>query len=85
MKCLVAVLAKIALLLICLSVPCLAHDGSTATIDNYIQSELQKQGIPGISLAVIKNGRIILAKGYGLANVEHQVQVKLRLFFSRAQ
>ena len=82
MKCSLAVLPKIALLLAFVSrFPALRMMRSTARIDNYVRSELQKQGIPGISLAVIKNGRIILAKGYGLANVEHQVPVKPETVF----
>jgi CubicO group peptidase (beta-lactamase class C family) len=38
--------------------------------DEYVQAEMKKQRIPGLSLAVIKEGNIIKAKGYGLANVE---------------
>jgi CubicO group peptidase (beta-lactamase class C family) len=38
--------------------------------DEYIQAEMKKQRIPGLSLAVIKEGKIIKAMGYGLANVE---------------
>lgn len=45
-------------------------------VDEYIRVEMEQQKIPGISLAVIRNGEIIYAKGYGLANVEHQVPVK---------
>jgi D-alanyl-D-alanine carboxypeptidase len=42
-------------------------------VDNYVKVEMQKQHVPGISLAVIKNGKIIKVKGYGLANVELNV------------
>jgi len=42
-------------------------------VDLYVESVLQKQKVPGISIAVIKKGRVIKAKGYGLANVEHKV------------
>jgi CubicO group peptidase (beta-lactamase class C family) len=38
--------------------------------DEYVQAEMKKQRIPGLSLAVIKEGKIIKAMGYGLANVE---------------
>lgn len=30
-------------------------------------------GIPGLSLAVVRDGRVVLARGYGLANVEARV------------
>jgi len=42
---------------------------------------MKAQQIPGLSLAILKNGEIVLAKGYGLANVEHQVPVKPETIF----
>lgn len=40
------------------------------SIDDFIRTEMQKQRIPGLSLAVIQNGKIVKAEGYGLANLE---------------
>ena len=59
---------------------CFAQDAA-AKVDDFIKSEMQKQEIPGVSLAVVKNGQIILAKGYGLANVELEVPVKPETVF----
>ena len=42
---------------------------------------MKAQQIPGLSLAVIKNSEIVLARGYGFANVEHQVPVKPETIF----
>lgn len=39
-------------------------------VDDYIKSEMKNRQIPGVALAVIKDGKIIKAKGYGLASVE---------------
>ncbi len=39
-------------------------------VDEYVRSELVKRKIPGLSLAVVRNGEVIKACGYGLANVE---------------
>ena len=50
-------------------------------VDDFIKSEMQKQQIPGVSLAVVQDGKIILVKGYGLANVELQVPVKPETIF----
>jgi CubicO group peptidase (beta-lactamase class C family) len=61
--------------------PCLAQDILTSKVDNYIAAEMQKQRIPGVSLAVLKNGQIVHVKGYGVANVEHQVPVKPETIF----
>jgi CubicO group peptidase (beta-lactamase class C family) len=62
-------------------ISCAAQDGITAKVDEYIKAEMQKQRIPGLSLAIIKDGQNILAKGYGIANVEHQVPVKPETIF----
>ena len=58
-----------------------AQDATTAKIDEFINAEMQRQKIPGVSLAVVRDGRIIYAKGYGYANVEHQVPVKPETIF----
>ncbi len=50
-------------------------------VDEFVKSEMEKQRIPGVAVAVVKSGRIVLAKGYGLANVEHQVPVKPETIF----
>jgi CubicO group peptidase (beta-lactamase class C family) len=34
-------------------------------VDDYVKAEMLKQHIPGISLAVVKDGKIIKAEGYG--------------------
>lgn len=72
------VIATIILLFVA---PCIAQDGTTNKVDDFVQAEMQKQRIPGVSLAVVKNGQIILAKGYGYANVEHHVPVKPETIF----
>jgi len=40
------------------------------SIDNYLQCKMSKLKIPGLSLAIVKDGQIIKTKGYGFANVE---------------
>src|SRR5688572_20571773 len=42
-------------------------------VDDYVERQLRQLHIPGLSLAVIRNGRVIKARGYGLANVEENV------------
>jgi CubicO group peptidase (beta-lactamase class C family) len=39
-------------------------------VDDYIHKEMERQHIPGLSLAVVKRGEIAKSAGYGLANVE---------------
>ena len=42
-------------------------------IDEYIQNTMTEKQIPGMSIAVIKEGKPLLVKGYGIANLEHSV------------
>lgn len=42
-------------------------------IDDYIARQLKQGNIPGLSLAVVKSGKVIKAKGYGFANLEWKV------------
>ena len=52
-----------------------ADRAAAARVDRVIQQQMSENKIPGVSLAVLRNGKIILLKSYGLANVEHQVPV----------
>lgn len=45
-------------------------------VDDYVKAEMQRQHIPGTSIAVLKDGKIIKAQGYGLANVELNVPAR---------
>jgi CubicO group peptidase (beta-lactamase class C family) len=53
-------------------------------IDSYIRAEMAKRHVPGLSLVVIKDKRIIKASNYGLANVELNVAVNERTSFEIA-
>lgn len=39
-------------------------------VDDYIGSEMEAQRIPGLSLGVVLEGKVVLAKGYGKASLE---------------
>jgi CubicO group peptidase (beta-lactamase class C family) len=41
-------------------------------VDNYLQCEMKKLKIPGLSIAIVKNGQIMKTKGYGFSNIELQ-------------
>jgi CubicO group peptidase (beta-lactamase class C family) len=47
----------------------------TAAIDHFVESELTRQRIPGLEVGVYSRGRILLAKGYGVADIELNVPV----------
>jgi CubicO group peptidase (beta-lactamase class C family) len=44
--------------------------GNADTIDDYITAQLQRLHIPGASLAIVRDGKVIKAQGYKLANLE---------------
>jgi CubicO group peptidase (beta-lactamase class C family) len=54
---------------------------TTASVTEYVKAEMQRQHIPGLSLLVVKAGKIVRAEGFGLANVELQVPVKPETVF----
>lgn len=56
-------------LLLCL------FDAGADTIDRFVRSEMERQQIPGVAIAVVKHGKIVKARGYGIANIEHSVPV----------
>jgi len=56
-----------------------AHPGTRAlppppdSINAYIAAEMSRQRIPGLSLAILRGDSVMLARGYGFANVELRV------------
>jgi CubicO group peptidase (beta-lactamase class C family) len=63
---------------------CVALAQTPATTDavaDYVNAEIQRQHIPGLSLLVVRGGKIIRAEGFGLANVELQAPVKPETVF----
>jgi CubicO group peptidase (beta-lactamase class C family) len=52
-----------------------AEDGVSAQVDAAVEGQRAAQKIPGVSLAVCRDGKMVKASGYGLANVELEVPV----------
>jgi CubicO group peptidase (beta-lactamase class C family) len=44
-------------------------------VDEFILSEMQKKNIPRMSIAIVKDGKIVKMQGYGLASIELNVPV----------
>lgn len=45
------------------------------TIDRFVAAEMARRHIPGVAIAVVRRGRVIDARGYGVADLEHGVPV----------
>ena len=50
-------------------------------VDAYVRSELTARRLPGVALAVVRDGRIVKTAGYGLASLELDVPVTERTVF----
>jgi CubicO group peptidase (beta-lactamase class C family) len=50
-------------------------------VDTYIAEQMRDQHIPGLSLAIVKDGKIVKEKGYGLANVEWNIEATPRTVY----
>ena len=51
------------------------------TVDAIVTAAQGREGIPGIALLVMRNGKVMRIGTYGLANVEHAVPVKRQTMF----
>ena len=58
-----------------------AADPPAAEVDAVVRREMARQRIPGLSLGVVRDGRLVRAEGYGLANVELDAPVTPRTMF----
>ena len=43
------------------------------SVDRYLRAELARQRIPGMSVAILRGDSVLLARGYGFADLEHRV------------
>ncbi len=50
-------------------------------VDDYVAREMAQQKIPGLSLAIVRDGQIVKARGYGLASVELNVPATERTVY----
>lgn len=50
-------------------------------VDKFVENAIREQRIPGLALAVMREGRIVKAKGYGLSNIELNVPVTPETIF----
>jgi CubicO group peptidase (beta-lactamase class C family) len=70
-----------AAMLVIFSSALFAQDPADAAVSDYVKAEMQRQHIPGLSLLVVRAGKVIRAEGFGMANVELQVPVKPETVF----
>jgi D-alanyl-D-alanine carboxypeptidase len=59
----------------------LACKATADPVDDFIRSEMQRQRIPGITLAVVRDGQVIKTGAYGKADLELDVDAKIENVF----
>ncbi len=50
-------------------------------VDEIINREMMERKIPGVQLAVLQNGKIVLSKSYGIANLQNNIPVSHTTIF----
>ncbi len=53
----------------------------TDQVDRTIEEQMKRRGIPGLSLAIIQDGKIVKAKGYGFADRDKKTPVTASTLF----
>jgi CubicO group peptidase (beta-lactamase class C family) len=52
------------------------------SIDAFVKNEMQKRKVPGLQLAIVRNGKIIKTGNYGLANIQDSIPVSSNTVFN---
>jgi CubicO group peptidase (beta-lactamase class C family) len=58
--------------------------GGPADIDRYVSQVLKDFDVPGIGLAIVKDGKVVVAKGYGVRKLGDATSVDARTLFGIA-
>ncbi|WNM18063.1 serine hydrolase domain-containing protein [Flavobacterium capsici] len=77
-------LAQIFLLVSFCSLAQSTVDKLNRSVDSLVFLEMKKQNIPGVSVVIVRDGKIDYVKGYGFSNLEHKVPVKPETIFQTA-
>lgn len=51
------------------------------SIDNYIEQGMKDWNIPGLAIAIVKDGKVVMMKGYGVRNIETKEPVDENTLF----
>ena len=62
--------------------PSAAATSALAGFDEFVQSAMKSWGVPGLAIAIVKDGKVVLAKGYGLRNVQANSPVTADTIFA---
>ena len=59
-----------------------ASNPSLTGFDDYVVATMKQFKVPGVSVAIVRDGHIILSKGYGYRDIERQLPVTSKTLFA---
>ncbi len=68
-------------LLVVLLFTAMSRIAAADQVSDFVNAYLKKKQVPGCALMVCHNGKVVLAAGYGFANLEHGVRVTPQTVF----
>jgi CubicO group peptidase (beta-lactamase class C family) len=78
--------SKLLMLFTCLSFSMYAHaqQALPPQFDQYVEKVLKTFDVPGVSISIVKDGKVVLAKGYGIKKLGGNDKVDANTLFSIA-
>jgi len=70
-----------ALLSLSAALPALARNSPPADLDSYVARSMRTFQVPGIAIAIVKDGKVVLQKGYGVRRVGYPEPVDANTLF----
>jgi CubicO group peptidase (beta-lactamase class C family) len=85
MKRLRVVCATWLVLLLLASVPVWAQEGPPPDLDAYVARSMQTFEVPGMAVAIVKDGKVVLLKGYGVRKMGENTTVDENTLFGNTK
>ena len=57
------------MVLVLLQCPFASADDVLDGFDNYVVDAMQEREIPGVSIAIVRDGNVLLSRGYGITSL----------------
>jgi CubicO group peptidase (beta-lactamase class C family) len=68
-------------LFLCADTPALAQNAPPADLDEYVARAMKTFDVPGMALAIVKDGKVVVAKGYGVRELGEATPVDENTLF----
>ncbi len=68
--------------LVLAATPALAQSVNTSEVDRFMTDQMKRFDVPGVGLAIIKDGKVVYAKGYGVRDLKSNTPVSADTLFA---